>query len=149
MTAAAIQTTRPWDEVQYIDAVNTACSQNLRPLIRMIKAWQSACSVPIKSFFLELVAADFLAKSPWRTYDWFWFDWIIRDFLAYLYHRANGVVIVPGTGEIIQLGTEWQSRADTAYFRAFRACEHERDNRVAEAGDEWQKIFGCNVSRVV
>jgi Second Messenger Oligonucleotide or Dinucleotide Synthetase domain len=143
------KTTMPFTEAQYIDVVNTTWAQNLRPLICIIKAWQAECSVPIKSFFLELIAADFIAQSPWRMHDWFWFDWIVRDFFAYLYHRANGVIVVPGTMDVIQLGDEWQSRAETAYFRAFKACEHERDNRVAEAGDEWQKIFGSTIPCVI
>ena len=42
------------------------CYANLRPLSRMLKAWQTYCSVPIKSFHLELVAAEFVAQSPWR-----------------------------------------------------------------------------------
>lgn len=29
-----------------------------------------------------------------------------------------------------------------------RACEYEYANRVAEAGDEWQKIFGTDVPRM-
>jgi len=96
--------TDPWAEVGYINTVNQVTNGNLRPLIRMLKAWQTYCSVPIKSFQLELLAADFLGKSPWRLYDFFWFDWITRDFFAYLYHRANSFIAVPGTLETIHLG---------------------------------------------
>jgi hypothetical protein len=84
----------PWSEVNHINAVDQANNHNLRPLIRMMKAWQMNCSVPIKSFQVELLAADFIAQSPWRLQDYFWFDWIIRDFLLYLYHRANTFVVV-------------------------------------------------------
>jgi hypothetical protein len=143
------KTTTPWAEVVHIDTVDAACAQNLRPLIRMAKTWQATCSVPIKSFCLELLAAEFIAQSPWRLKDWFYFDWITRDFFAYLYNRANGAVVVPGTLEVIQLGSEWQSRALSAYQRAVKACDHERDNQVAAAGDEWQKIFGCDIPRVL
>jgi len=141
--------TNPWAEVSYIDAVDQANNRNLRPLIRMLKAWQGYCSVPIKSFQLELLAADFLGQSPWRLYDYFWFDWITRDFFAYLYHRANSFVMVPGTSETIDLGNEWQSRAETAYYRARKACEDEKINMVATAGEEWQKIFGLQIPRIV
>ena len=54
--------TNPWAEVSYIDAVDQANNRNLRPLIRMLKAWQGYCSVPIKSFQLELLAAYFLGQ---------------------------------------------------------------------------------------
>jgi hypothetical protein len=121
----------------------------VRPLVRMAKAWQEACSVPIKSFHLELVAAEFLQQSPWRFYDYFWFDWISRDFFLYLYARADSFLTVPGTLEWIYLGSDWRSRAESAYGRAYKACQLEWENRVTEAGEEWQKIFGSQIPRTV
>jgi hypothetical protein len=139
----------PWAEVCHIEAADQATNHNLRPLIRILKAWQANCSVPIKSFQLELLAADFLGQSPWRFKDFFWFDWIIRDFFAYLYHQANLFVVVPGTHELIFLGDEWRSRTETAYYRAVKACGYEKDNLVITAGEEWQKIFGQQIPRAV
>jgi hypothetical protein len=141
--------TDPWAELRHIDAIDSACNHNLRPLIRMVKAWQSWCSVPIKSFMLELVAADFLQQSPWREQSFFWFDWIARDFFAYLWNRANTFVTVPGTLESVWLGNDWQSRAESAWRRAVTACEYEERNQVAAAGEEWQKIFGLQIPRSV
>lgn len=139
--------TDPWAEVNYLDAVDTANAGNLRPLIRMLKRWQDFCSVPIKSFHLELAAADFIPQCPWRLRDFFWFDWITRDFFAYLYHRANTFVFVPGTNERVYLGEAWQSKAASAYHRAVKACQFEYDNQVQAAGEEWQKIFGPDIPR--
>ena len=139
----------PLAELGYINTVDRATNGNLRPLIRMLKAWQTHCAVPIKSFQLELLAANFISNSPWRLYDFFWFDWITRDFFAYLYHRANTFIVVPGTQESIHLGNDWQSRAERAYWRAEKACEHEKYNRVEAAGEEWQKVFGPQIPRTV
>ncbi len=139
----------PNAEVKFIESVDLANNLNLRPLIRMLKAWQNNCVVPIKSFQLELLAADFLQDSPWRRKDFFWFDWIARDFFAYLYNRANTDVVVKGTGEKIFLGDEWQSRALTAFNRAVKACDYEKLNTIEQAGEEWQKIFGQQVPRTV
>ena len=141
--------TDPWAEVGYINTVNQANNGNLRPLIRMLKAWQAYCSVPIKSFQLELLAADFINSSPWRLHDFFWFDWITRDFFLYLYYRANTFISVPGTLETIYLGNDWQSRAESAYWRAAKACDYEKYNRVDAAGEEWQKIFGSQIPRTI
>jgi hypothetical protein len=135
----------PRAEVTYLDAVDAACSQNLRPLIRMLKAWQATCNVSIKSFHLELLAAEFLTSSPYRNKTYFWFDWITRDFFAWLYWRANGIVIAPGTGERMSIGSDWQSKAQSAWARAVKACEYEEANIVIQAGEEWQKIFGTDV----
>lgn len=137
--------TDPQAESNYINGIDTTNSQNLRPLIRMLKAWQAYNSVPMKSFQLELLAASFLTQSAWRQKDFFWFDWLIRDFFAYLCHNINSTIIVPGTLENIYLGDAWKSRAESAYSRALKACDYERDNRVENAGEEWRKIFGIEI----
>jgi Second Messenger Oligonucleotide or Dinucleotide Synthetase domain len=137
--------TDPQAEAMYIENVDISTNRNLRPLIRMLKSWQAFCSVPIKSFQIELVAAEFLVQSPWRQHDYFWFDWILRDFFVYLYSRSNSYVRIPGTSELSFLGCDWQSRAANAWNRAFKACEYEQSNYVAAAGEEWQKIFGPDI----
>jgi hypothetical protein len=137
----------PIAEAEYIHQVDLACNGNLRPLIRMLKAWQEYCSVPVKSFHLELVAAEFLAQSPWRHYNYFWFDWITRDFFAYLYSKASTSIAVPGLAEWINLGAEWQSRALTAWSRAAKACDLDQQNFVDAADEEWQQIFGDDIPR--
>jgi hypothetical protein len=139
--------TDPNAEAGYIEQVDSACNRNLRPLIRMLKSWQATCTVPIKSFQLELVAAEFLAQSPWRHYGYFYFDWIVRDFFAYLCGKASTYIAISGTGEQNPLGNEWQSRAYTAWGRALKACELDKANWVDAAGEEWQKIFGSDLPR--
>lgn len=140
--------TDPRAEVNRVEEVDSTNARNLRTLIRMLKTWQSICSVPIKSFHLELLAIEFISQSPWRLNDFFYFDWITRDFFAFLYHRANRSVFVPGTFESIALGDTWQSRANSAYYRAVQACTYEYENRIADAGEEWQKIFGTDIPRI-
>jgi hypothetical protein len=41
---------------------------------------------------------------------------------------------------MIYLGNDWLSRVESAYRRAVKTCQFEWENRVAEAGEEWQKI---------
>ena len=147
--SGSYKTTQPWAEAAHIDTINNLTNGNLRPLIRMLKVWQAHCSVPTKSFQLELLAADFLMQSPWRHYDLFYFDWIIRDFLAYFLHRVNTFVVVPGTAELIPLGAVWQSRTQSAYDHAVKASYYEQHNAIAAAGHEWRQIFGPQVPETV
>ena len=51
--------------------------------------------------------------------------------------------------ESITIGDAWQSKAWSAYQRALRACEYERDNMNILAGAEWQKIFGPVIPKMV
>lgn len=73
------------------------------------------------------------------------YDWMVRDFFKYLADHANGIVYAPGTYEMIFLGMEWKSRAESAYGRAVKACEYEAGKLGYAAGAEWQKIFGLNI----
>ncbi len=135
----------PKAEIALISSVHSDNNNNLRPIIKMLKTWQSYCNVPLKSFYIELIATDFLKSCEWRKNGYFYYDWIIRDFFKYLQSKENGYIFVPGTYEAISLGNAWKSRCDTAYARALKACEYEHDDYVNLAGEEWQKIFGTNI----
>lgn len=135
----------PFAEIAHIDASDKANFLNVRQLSRMLKAWQAWCNVPLKSFQLDLLVAGFLSQSPWRQNDFFYYDWLLRDFFFYLHRQANGFVIMPGTFEVIALGDAWATRAWSAYERAVKACDYERDDYQVLAGEEWQKIFGPDI----
>jgi hypothetical protein len=115
----------------------------------MVKRWRDECNVPLKSFQIEILAQVFLRSWQFRTNDVFWYDWMVRDFFAFLIAHENGNVTFPVTGETSDLGNEWLSKAQTAYKNAFDACEYERDNYDQLAGYAWQKIFGSSVPGAV
>lgn len=136
-------------EANEMETSNLAWNGNTRALARMMKCWQRERNVPLKSFQLERLAVEFMRQWPHRDRDVFWYDWMIRDFLAYLIGRASGLLLMPGTGEVIPLGSDWLSRAQAASGAAVEACNNERDNYGALAGTEWEKIFGAAVPVVV
>lgn len=135
----------PEAEVKRIRDADNAAGANVRPLIRMMKRWQEHCSVPIKSFWLELLAADFLQSWKYRNMGTMFYDFLVRDFLTHLVGKANSYVLVPGTYEILNLGDSWRSRAETARDRAKKACDFEAADQPYSAGSEWQKIFGTYI----
>ncbi len=92
---------------------------------------------------------EMLQARSYGGADEFWFDWLIRDFFAHMIGRAAGWFSMPTTGEVIYLGNEWLSRAESAYARALKACDYERDNYGTLAGEEWQKIFGPEIPMTV
>lgn len=126
-------------ELNYADANYNG---NVRALIRMLKQWQRECNVPLKSFQIERLAISFLQNWSFSYNDVFWYDWMIRDFFAYLINQAKTNLVMPVTGEIVPLGSDWLSRAQTAYAKAVDACENERANYEYLAGEAWQGIFG-------
>jgi len=139
----------PRAEIAHIERADKKNVNNVTALIQMLKAWQAECTVPLKSFYLELLAAEYVDQSEWRLNNAFWHDWLTRDFFAWLLTKLNHYISVPGTGELINIGSAWQTRAEMAHTRAIKACEFERDNLMYSAGDEWQKVFGFQIPRDV
>ncbi|HKT20956.1 MAG TPA: hypothetical protein VJR47_23105 [Stellaceae bacterium] len=136
-------------EVADINAWDVLFKGNVRALIRMMKTWQREKNVALKSFVLERLAVEFMKEWSYHNNDVFYYDWMVRDFFAYLLRRGGGLVVMPVTGEIVPLGDDWMSPATTAYRYAMQACEYERDSYESLAGEEWQKIFGSAVPQFV
>jgi Second Messenger Oligonucleotide or Dinucleotide Synthetase domain len=129
-------------EIKNVSDSDARSNGNTRNLIQMMKVWQYECNVPIKSLALELRAVNFLAT--WQHYDkgTVYYDWMVRDFLGEFLRYVNGSCKIPGIDEKCFYGDAWQSRAESAYARAKKACEHEAADRDYDAAVEWRKIFG-------
>lgn len=143
------KTTKPLHEVDAIEWADQRNNSNVRRLVQMLKCWQAYCSVPLKSFYLELIATDFLDQWAYKDRSYFYYDWMCRDFFAWLITKANSFLIAPGTYEIMWIGDVWKSKAESAYNRTVKACEHEYYGREGDAGDEWQKVFGTDIPKWV
>jgi len=140
--------TYPVAEAARIHDSNKLFNGNTIHLIKMAKCWKNDCAVPLSSFHIELLAVDFINQWPHRGHDVFWYDWIMRDFFDWLLAQARLGYwwrTLPGSGELVYLGNEWVSKAESAASRATKACDFERDNLTIAAGQEWQKIFGGEI----
>lgn len=133
----------PAAEMKNLTDSNTRSKGNTVRLIRMMKVWKWACNVPIKSFAIELMAVSFVAQWSYFDKSSVYYDWMVRDFLAYTLEHVDGSGLIPGTADFLAYGEEWESKAQSALDRAKKACEYEgseKDDTLATA--EWQKIFG-------
>lgn len=135
----------PQAEIAFLDAADRNSNGNTRPMARMLKTWKRECNVPLKSYQIELLVAEFMTTYENRYYDYYWYDWFMRDFFAWLCTKAWANLTIPGTLEMVNLGDAWLSRAQTARDRALTACGHEYNDYTILAGEEWQKIFGNRI----
>jgi hypothetical protein len=143
------RTVDPVAQIAFVDQVDQKTSGNLRALTKMMKLWVREQNVSIKSFVLELLLAEFFSSYEHGAYNYYWYDFYIRDFLRFLVSKAWGLVFVPGTNDPIELGTDWLPKAQKALETALTACAYEYDDMIIHAGDEWQKIFGTRIPRSV
>jgi Second Messenger Oligonucleotide or Dinucleotide Synthetase domain len=135
----------PAAEIATIEAADRAASGNARPMAQMLKTWKRECGVPLKSYQVELLVAEFMTSYVYREHDYYWYDWFIRDFFIFLCAKAWANIVIPGTLEVVNLGNDWHSRAVSARDRALKACEYEYNDWTIIAGEEWQKIFGQRI----
>lgn len=140
----------PNSELSEIDNVDARYSGSARKLTRLMKRWKRECNVPIKGFHIEKLVQETLEKSWYSSYHEFWYDWLVRDIFAHMISRAGQGFFMSGPGvEWVNFGDQWQSRAQTAYDRAVKACYYESNDMEVSAGLEWQKIFGTAVPAYV
>lgn len=135
----------PQAEIDFIDTADKNAVGNVRAMAQMLKIWKRTCNVPLKSFQVELLAAEFMMTYDYKKYDYYWYDFFIRDFFIWLCNKAWSNLTIPGTFEYVNLGDAWLSKAKTARDCALQACAYEYNDYTILAGEEWQKIFGDRI----
>jgi hypothetical protein len=135
----------PYAEIAFIDTVDAATNGNARRMVRMLKMWKRHCNVPLKSYQLELLVAEFMASYKYHSQDFYWYDWFMRDFFVWLTTKAWSILTTPGTYERVLLRDAWLPKSLTARDSALRACADEYSDLTISAGQEWQKIFGTSI----
>jgi hypothetical protein len=91
---------------------------------------------------VEVLANVFVTQWEYRDKTIFYYDWMMRDFFAFLLNYVNGWVQPAGITERILLGDCWATKCRSAYNRALKACEYEYADKGFDASSEWQKVFG-------
>ncbi len=132
----------PVAEYAWLQAVDRASAGKATYLIKMLKAWKRECNVEIKSVCMEVAATVFVDRWEDRDKGATYYDWMVRDFFAFILDYVNGSAKPAGIQEWIPLGDSWQTKAQTAYNRAMKACDYEHADQGFLATSEWQKIFG-------
>jgi len=140
------RTSNPYAEYQHLRAADQLTNMKATHLTMMAKAWKRQCSVELKSVSLEVLASNFVSQWQHKEQTVFYYDWMIRDFFAFLFPYINGRTRIIGTEEWIELGDSWQTKLQTAYNCALKACEYEKQDDGLNAALEWQKIFGNQLS---
>jgi hypothetical protein len=140
--------TDPFCEQTVIDNVDRMANNNARPLIKMLKAWKLSCNVDIPSLGLEILACAFLQIWKFKDQGLYYYDWMVRDFFFYIIQQYGEQLRVPNyfadytSFEYLDIGTNWLSKAVSAYQISIKACDYERDDYWILAEDEWKKVFG-------
>lgn len=135
--------TNPKTHVEIISNENDKHDGNLIPIVKMIKGWNKNINDAFVSFYLELLAIKIFTKVTISDYPSgmrYFFEkggeaikYNVKDPVEYG-GQINGLAIVSTAKEAV-------SRFETAYNRAKKAEEYERNGDTESAIGEWKKIF--------
>jgi hypothetical protein len=134
----------PASQIKHIQDSNRKTGKTLS-LIRIGKRWVQYCNVPLKSFVVELLVVQYLDSLNEESLGQ-GFKTLVPGLLAHMIAQADRTIF-SGSGEMIPLGDEWKSRAESAYQRAQKALEFEEVAKMEEASLEWKKLFGDEFPR--
>lgn len=133
--------TDPDEHARWISEQNAALSYNLKPLIRLLKRWNREHSSHLRSFHLEVMAAEVFATlgSNRRTASQEFFEW-----------AGNHIDVKDPAGHSGNLSSymtwysrlEFQSLLDNSSRRANKAIEAEESGNRAEAMRLWRIVYG-------
>ncbi|HSH81657.1 MAG TPA: CBASS oligonucleotide cyclase [Herpetosiphonaceae bacterium] len=139
--------TNPKEHVRISSEHNKAHNYDLIPLIKMLKCWNRNIGSHFRSFHLEVLAWQIFTGVTMTNFSSgarFFFD-KGRQAIAEKNYDPSGyggdVGYYINSREKID---DAVSRFSTAYNRAIKAEAYARDGNIADAIEEWQKIFGGN-----
>jgi hypothetical protein len=138
------KTCNPKAEIAAIQTRNAAVNSNLKALCRMMRVWRDYNSVPITGALIDALGYQFIETWPDRAQSYGWHDYMVRDFLKYLYDldRDKTYWLMPGSGSrVYKTGVFWV-KALTDYDLSVAACAFQNDIDAVKRRAKWRQIFG-------
>lgn len=138
------RTCNPRLEISAVQNRNTSVNGNLKALCRMMRVWKDYNSVPMTGALIDTLAYQFIETWAHRDRSYGYHDYLVRDFLKYLYDldRNKTYWRMPGSGSYVyKTGVFWV-KALTDYNFAVEACNMQTDDKAVERRAKWRLVFG-------
>lgn len=136
--------TNPRAEIKEINTANNNWNKNLKRLCRMARAWKDKWDVPIGGLLIDTLAYNFLKQWEYKDKSFTYYDWMTRDFFAYLKDQDpdKNYWLAPGSSQYVWRKGKFEYKALLCYNIVVEALDYERDNMDASANLKWREIYG-------
>ena len=132
----------PGGHSAWINGLDVTHNHRLKPLVRMVKAWNYGAGEPIWSFYLELAAADFLKTQGAGLYSadmQNFFTYMLQRRLAPFKHSEGSNEPVYATSLADKFDAMSPIRSALEMAKKARFCE--RHGNLPDAYFWWRKLF--------
>ncbi len=135
--------TDPKSEMDELTAANTKWNKNLKRLCRMARAWKETMDVPMGGLLIDTLAYNFLKDYEFKDKSYLFYDWVSRDFFAYLknLNEEQKYWLAVGSNQKVYSVGKFQYKALRAYNISLDAIDKEKDFPYT-AKTKWREIYG-------
>ena len=139
------KTMNPRLELESFNARNKTHNLTMKKLCMMLRCWKETHNMDIPGELLDSIVynfyldANYIDKNPFL-----YFDFITRDFFKYLYEKAHGIWLTPGTYRVLNLKYPYltQNKALEMYNKSIKAIQLYNNEYKYLAKSEWKEIYG-------
>lgn len=130
--------TDPKREIDAINERNSDTNKNLKRLCRMMRSWKENCDVPMSGILIDTLAYRFIGNWAYRDKSYFYYDFMSRDFFAYLKDLDTNQEywLAPGSNRYVYKDGSFQLKASRAYSKSLDAIAEDNSNFL------WREIYG-------
>lgn len=135
---------KPKDELDAFATRDVVCNGNLVQLARMARAWRDTNGVPMSGMLIDTLAYQFLATWEHRDKSHTYYDWMVRDFFAFLagLDASKSYWLAPGSGSYVWKTGSFHAKARAAHSISLVAIDHLEKEEFWSAKYEFRRIFG-------
>lgn len=137
---------KPKQEIEEFSKRNRECNGNLVELSRMARAWKDKNSVPMSGMLIDTLAYQFIGTWPHRDKSYLYYDYLTRDFFAYLaaLPEEQQYWLTPGSGSYAWKSGSFSYKARQAELRAREAIAHLVSGQNWSAKQKFIEIYGTS-----
>jgi hypothetical protein len=125
---------------------NELTNKNLIRLCRMTRAWRNKWNVPMGGLLIDTLANNFLINWKYKEKSYMYYDWMSRDFFAYLSNQnpQKEYWLAVGSKQYIHRKGNFEYKAKQSYKLALEAIEYESKGMNYSAAQKWREIYGTD-----
>lgn len=110
----------------------------------MARAWKDTWNVPIGGLLIDTLAHNFLSQWEYKDKSYVYYDWMSRDFFAYLKDQNpdKNYWLALGSNQYVYRKGSFEYKALRCYNISLEAISYQNNDQYWSAKQKWREIYG-------